>query len=579
MYNDNSPALVEKYSSAVTLSDMEIFIFPDLLYSLVLANIMSPRLWQWRDDPWFSGMEKQNPYRRLLRVKQYIMDHFTFNLDLDTWGLTTKEKEMSRFSGFISPEALSQSNALFGYEGDKYYFDIDIRRHFGLDKYTSDVIPYWKTETLEAMEAFRSKPGYSSGAGECVSLSTLYAAALFVVARIPLENIFLLATPLHSQNFVDINDGMLTNNRRVVTKNMWFNGTELSEKARRALRHERVTIVADNTGHIHTLYDTATISPASYDQFKEKLSRFLATDITFEILANFLRQTSRLQKCFQISHHCCGKPRYIEAEKVYSYEHNSKFKVSDATRSDLLHEIDEDEFYTEPMQGRLLLDEVEAFFKSRKIPLDHAPSVEDLRKQLHHACFNVDIVMNELLDFCRITPALPQSSDKKWTPSAPLKVDIAWDRDTVMEYLESMRRTSEVADLAFTAFRDMTRCSWKPFLKAAFDRNPVSLSRFAGKEIQEAYSALCALPDESIYGGNDGGANASRMAQPDEVINYGRGDGLEKAICMMNILRNRFPGEAVEMSCDGKTAVVKHGTAEYSFVSSKGLTVTVGKEI
>jgi hypothetical protein len=45
---------------------------------------------------------------------------------------------------------LKQSNALFGYEGDKYYFDIDIRKHFGLDKYDSDIIPYWKTETVEA---------------------------------------------------------------------------------------------------------------------------------------------------------------------------------------------------------------------------------------------------------------------------------------------------------------------------------------------------------------------------------------------------------------------------------------------
>ena len=29
---------LEKYSSAITLSDMEIFVFPELLYSLVLAN-------------------------------------------------------------------------------------------------------------------------------------------------------------------------------------------------------------------------------------------------------------------------------------------------------------------------------------------------------------------------------------------------------------------------------------------------------------------------------------------------------------------------------------------------------------
>ena len=51
---------LEKYSSAFTLSDMEIFIFPDLFYPLVLANIMSPILWTWRNDPWFKDIEKKS---------------------------------------------------------------------------------------------------------------------------------------------------------------------------------------------------------------------------------------------------------------------------------------------------------------------------------------------------------------------------------------------------------------------------------------------------------------------------------------------------------------------------------------
>jgi hypothetical protein len=240
----------ELRSSAVTLSDMEVFIFPQLMYSLVLANIMSPRIWQWREDPWFSGMEKMTPYRRIQRLKQYVMEHYAFNLDLDTWGLTSKPREMDRFKGYVDPDALAQSNALFGYEGDKYYFDIDIRTHFGLDKYEGEVIPYWKTETVEAMDAFIHKSGYPAGAGECVSLAALYAAALFVVARIPLSEIFLMATPLHSQNFVDTGTGILTNNRRLVTKTMWFNGTALSAQARRALENERVTVVAHETGYI-----------------------------------------------------------------------------------------------------------------------------------------------------------------------------------------------------------------------------------------------------------------------------------------------------------------------------------------
>ncbi len=101
MYCPDTPESVEKYSSAVTLSDMEVFIFPELLFSLVLANIMSPVIWQWQKNPWFKNIEKMSPYRRVLRVKQFIIDNFIFNLDLDTWGLTTKQTELRRFSSFI----------------------------------------------------------------------------------------------------------------------------------------------------------------------------------------------------------------------------------------------------------------------------------------------------------------------------------------------------------------------------------------------------------------------------------------------------------------------------------------------
>ena len=179
---------LEKYTSAITLSDMEVFVFPELMYSLVLANIMSPIIWKWRELDWFKKLVGKSSYRKLMRLKQFIMDEFEFNLDLETWGLTSQATELKRFEKFISPEEITKSNALFGYQGDKYYFDVDIRRHFGLDKYNSDIIPYWKTETIEAMEGFRLKDGYSKAAGECVSLSALYAAAAFVVCHEGLDS-------------------------------------------------------------------------------------------------------------------------------------------------------------------------------------------------------------------------------------------------------------------------------------------------------------------------------------------------------------------------------------------------------
>ena len=93
---------LERKSSAVTLSDMEVFIFPELMYSLVLANLMSPCIWLWRDDPWFAGIEAMTPYRRITRLKQYVMGHYAFNLDLDTWGLTSKQTEIARFKDYVS---------------------------------------------------------------------------------------------------------------------------------------------------------------------------------------------------------------------------------------------------------------------------------------------------------------------------------------------------------------------------------------------------------------------------------------------------------------------------------------------
>jgi hypothetical protein len=564
MYNQSDPKSVEKYSSAVTMSDMELFIFPELMFSLVLSNIMSPLLWEWRNDPWFDGMDKLNPYRRILRAKQYIMDHFDFNLDLDTWGLTTKERELSRFSEFVDESVLSKSNALFGYEGDKYYFDIDIRRHFGLDKYTSNVIPYWKTETIEAMAAFKYKEGYPHGAGECVSLAGLYASAMYVLAGISLNDIYLMATPLHSQNFIDIKEGLITNNRRIVTKNMWFNGTELSDKARRALLNEQVTIVAHPSGYIHTLYPEATIDPDVYARFSTRLQGYCKTDITFEILSSFLRQNPKVQKCFQLRHACCGKPRYIEAEKVFHYEHNSKSRIGEATQSALLHEIDEDEFYPSSIQNRLILDEVETFFKGNPVPIDDPGTVDKLRAYLQCGCYHIDEVIRELIFFCKIEPKLPATS-KEWRRRPTIDLDTCHSPDEVIAYLESIRKEQPIADLAFAAFRDLKRSPWKPFMKAALERNPVSIELTKNYSVEEIVANLSGFANESIYG-------TSRLAQPDEVWNFRRGDGLEKAICLMNILRSRMPQSEIVLHGDGSTIDVSiDRSATYRFVSSKGL--------
>jgi hypothetical protein len=557
---------LERKSAAVTLSDMEVFIFPELMYSLVLANIMSPRIWEWRDDPWFDGLETMKPYRRITRLKQYIMDHYAFNLDLDTWGLTTKQTEMARFQSYVSEEALAQSNALFGYEGDKYYFDIDIRTHFGLDKYMGDVIPYWKTETVEAMDAFRYKPNYPAGAGECVSLAALYAAALFVVGMVPLRDIFLMATPLHSQNFVDTGQGILTNNRRLVTKNMWFNGTALSAQARRALENERVTVVAHETGWIHILFPEATIDPDAYHRFSGKLRRFLQTPLTPELLGNFVRHSAALQGCFQSRWRNFGVDHYIAMEKLLAYERDCPFRFNDDTRERLLMEVAGEDFDSRPLPDRIVIEDLEQLVREHRVDVRTPQGFALLVDQLGRSCPSAQDAIERLRAFCWTEPRLPEAAQKTFVRyQTPLDLQTGMDRSQVISRLEGLREANELAGLAFYAYRDLNRTDVEPFLKAAMERCPVSIAGAADLSEDALIQKVQSLVPESIYD------ETGRLAQPDEVWNYGRGDGVEKALLLANIIRARDPAPAVRIEVTPDGAVAHLGTRTVRFESSKSL--------
>jgi hypothetical protein len=553
---------LEKYSSAFTLSDMEIFIFPELFYPLILADIMSPEIWKWRDDQWFIDIEKKGFTYKANRIKQYIIQNYVFNLDLSTWGLTSKSAEIGRFSDFFDMEMLKQSNALFGYEGDKYYFDIDIRKHFGLDKFDSDIIPYWKTETIEAMGAFRFKENFSTGAGECVSLSALYAAAMFVVGRVPLEKIFLIATPLHSQNFIIEKDGLITNNRRIVTKNMWYNGTSLSEKARRAMENEKVTIVSHISGYIHTIFPEASIDQESYQHFSQKLREFLVTELTSQIFINFLRFKSKYKSLFQYKCDCSGTIRYISLEKMFEYEHSSKFNVSE-TRSSLVKEIEGDDFHLSPIQWKIMLNDVETILNKHS-----GKSLDEIEKEYIKITGTeyekiIKEMFKELSDFIRIEPRIPDS-EKTFIESSKLNITTNDSRKDIVELITANREISETASLALYVYRDMDIIDWEPFIKAAVERNPVSFTILNDKNNYEVYSILRALPIESIYDGN-------RLALPDEVWNFKRGDGIEKAFLLADFLLHKDKTSVIGIEIDGEKVLLSCYGHDFHFISHKNL--------
>ncbi len=558
---------LEKYSSAYTLSDMEIFIFPDLFYPLVLANIMSPIIWEWRKDPWFNDIDKKSFNYKINRIKQFIIQNYVFNLDLATWGLTTKSREIERFRDFFDMEMLKQSNALFGYEGDKYYFDIDIRKHFGLDKFNTDVIPYWKTETVEAMTAFRFKDNFTTGAGECVSLSALYAAAIFIIARVPLEKIFLIATPLHSQSFIPEKEGIITNNRRIVTKNMWFNGTSLSEKARRAIENEKVTIVSHISGYIHTIEPHATIDRKSYEHFSKKLREFLRTDLTPAVFINFLRFKSKYKSLFQVECECSGIKRYITLEKMFEYEHTSKYSVSAETRDLLIKEIEGDEFHLSPFQGKIFLNRAEEIIKEKAGK--NLKEVEELFSGLNSDIQQETIndLFRDLSMFIATEPRLPEIS-KNYLPVIAPEITIEDTREKIVTKIHRLAGKSELALLTLYVFRQMDMTDWLPFIKAAIERNPVCFDDLNGKDIKEVSVILEKLPDESIYEGQ-------RLALPDEVWNFCRGDGIEKAFLLADFIIKKQPRAELSITIDNRNVVLNHDGNDYRFTSSKNFRKTI----
>jgi len=552
---------LEKYSSAITLSDMEIYVFPELMYSLVLANIMSPIIWQWRELDCFKKLQGKSSYKKLMRLKQFIMDEYEFNLDLETWGLTSKASELKRFEKFITAEEIAASNALFGYHGDKYYFDVDIRRHFGLDKYDSDVIPYWKTETVEAMNAFRLKEGYKTAAGECVSLAALYAAAVFVVCQIPLEDIYMILTPLHSQNFIDIQDGVLTNNRRLVTKTMWFNGTAISNKAQRALRNENITILAHSSGCVHCMYENATISKEAYEHFTQRLGQYLSTDVNPLIFANFLRCDREYQKYFQFCREFRDQKKFIKAEVLFHYEHSSNFRIADKTFEKLIAEVSNEDYHPGKLSDRVCAEQFTAFMKSEKVNLQTSSGAKAVENYLKTFIPDAQHFIERLAEFVHTDAKLP-SPDKSYVSNEPVRLSVEQSREQIIDYLRKLRQSSVTADLAFYAYRDMESCDWGPFVKAAVERNPVSIQMTDSMSLEKVYAWLEQMENISIYDGK-------RLASPDEVANYKTGDGLEKAFLFANVIRARKPGQDIKITVDNNEVMLK-GQSQYRFVSSKG---------
>jgi hypothetical protein len=341
---------------------------------------------------------------------------------------------------------------------------------------------------------------------------------------------------------------------------MWFNGTQLSERARRALENEKVTIVSHISGYVHTIYPEATIDKESYETFASNLRDFLVTDLTKLTFFNFLRFKSKFKSLFQFMDESSGTKRYILLERLFEYEHSSRYNAYDS-REQLIREIDGDDFHLSPIQGKIILNNLEDILEKNE---GKPPEFfEDEFIKATRSCEGIiHDMFFELRRFICTTPKIPDLN-KHYAVTEKLNISVDDSREKIITRINRHSKKEEAGLLALYVFREMEAISWLPFVKAAIERNPVCFNGLKGKTPGEVHEILQKMPDESIY-------DAKRLALPDEVWNFGRGDGIEKALLMADLLNDADKSSTFTIDITNRRVTLSHDGKSYLFTSKKG---------
>jgi hypothetical protein len=252
----------------------------------------------------------------------------------------------------------------------------------------------------------------------------------------------------------------------------------------------------------------------------------------------------------------------VKGEVLFHYEHGSNYRVADTTFDKLLGEVSDEDFAPYELPGRIRCDQLQEFIEKRKPDLRTDEGKSALRAFADPAIPDVEQFVSELADFLHTKAKLPDL-EKKFLPTEILRISVEQSREQIIEYLQQERQRNRTADLAFYAYRDVKSCDWAPFIKAAVERNPISIRMTESMSPEQVYQWLQKMRDISIYDGK-------RLAQPDEVANFQTGDGVEKAFLLANVIRERGLTEDIELVAE-KDRVVLKAQGEYAFVSGKGL--------
>jgi hypothetical protein len=229
---------IERLSMAVSLTVLEIDFLPQkLVPAFFLANLMSPALWAWREEK--QAADKNgvlfSPKNRLNQIQRFF-HHFTFtNIPGepggDPWGLCNWKDEEKRLGNEFVQNIRKEYHATFEKlfaENPESQFGQIINEPY----YKAGFFPRLKNETLDVMNAFAPINEEGKSSGKCIGLGMLWAAALVVWGRFPLDRVVITGNRAHMFVYLDVDDGHLLNNTKWFSTTRINNKSELSEFAR-----------------------------------------------------------------------------------------------------------------------------------------------------------------------------------------------------------------------------------------------------------------------------------------------------------------------------------------------------------
>ena len=229
---------IDKFSAAVSLTVLEIDYYPnELVPAFLLANLMSPALWTWRSEKRsHSGQGTLLSAKNRLNQLQRFFHRYTFVIlpdkpGGDLWGLLSYAEEEKRFGSEFINRIRAEYDATF-----RKLLEDNPESQFGQiinqPYYRDGFFPRLKNETLEVMNAFALIDPEGKRAGKCIGLGMLWAAAMAVWGRFPLDRITITGNRAHMFVYLDEEDGHLLNNTKWFSSTRINNRSELSEFVR-----------------------------------------------------------------------------------------------------------------------------------------------------------------------------------------------------------------------------------------------------------------------------------------------------------------------------------------------------------